>query len=348
MLKLGKLAAAALALCFVPSSAAKAADVYEYNFQSTYAGPHVLNLHLYQPWIKELEEKSGGRLKIHFFMSGALAKPEEAIPGIMNGNLDMSGISPHYSDSVMPYTQALNLPHVSPDAYHATQLYMKAYNEIPEIKAEFDKVGKVFTIWGSDRAAFFSTKGPIMSPDDLKGKRVLIWSGGQVDQIKAWGGIPVQVGTNDTYMGLQRGMGDVFFGPLPVGVAYKVMEVTKDITVIPAYASVIGNAMNHEAYAEMPADLQKIFDESTGEQFSLDSGRLLFEYTNKDMDTMRAAGCTIHTLTPEQYQAFKDADREVLMDFWLKNLKRLGVKDPQVLIDKVYAMSAEIPATPMP
>ncbi len=325
------------------SGAAKAADVHEFNFQSSYAGPHVLNLHLYQPWIEELKKRSDGRLVLHFFMSGAITKPEEAATAVMNGSVDISGISPTYSDTLFPNTLSFMVPHITRDSVQAAHLYWKAYTTLPEVKAEFDKIGKTLAIWGSDRSGLFSNKGPIASPADLKGKRVLIWSGGQVDQVKSWGGIPVQVSPNDTYMGMQRGMGDVFYGPLPIGVAYKLMEVTKDVTVIPASTIFVGISMNWDAWKSLPPDLQKLMEETTGEQFSYRSGDLLYEYTNKDIETMKAAGCKFLYLTDAQYKAFTDADREVMMAYWNKELKRLGIADPAAAIKRAYDMAAAIP-----
>lgn len=340
----GLLVSLTLTAALLVPVAASADDAYEYNFQSMYAGPHVLNTQMFQPDLEQLEKDTGGRLKVHFFMSGAITKPEEAVPGVMNGNLDMAGVVSHYQDTLFPNTHVFEVPHVTRDSVQASALYWKAYNTIPEVKAEWDKVGKVLTVWGSDRSGLFSARGPMLSPADLKGKRVLIWNGGQVDQVKAWGGIPVQVSPNDTYMALQRGMGDVFFGPLPTGVAYKLMEVAKDITVIPATTLFLVNVVNWDVWNEIPADLQQqLYDKLGGEQASLKSGQFLYDYTNKDIDTMKAAGCTIHYLSEPQYQAFKDADHDVTMAFWRDDLKRLGIKDPEAAIQKVYDMAATIP-----
>jgi TRAP-type C4-dicarboxylate transport system substrate-binding protein len=245
---------------------------------------------------------------------------------------------------MLPNAFAFMVPHITRDAVHAHRLYWKAYTTIPEIKAELDKNMKVLAVWGSDRSALYSVKNPILTPKDLVGKRVLIWNPGQADQIKAWGGSPVQVAPNETYLSLQRGMGDALFAPLPVGVAYKLMEVSKHITIIPATTLFLSFGMNWDAWKELPADLQKIITDTTGEAFSKRSGELLYEHTNKDIETMKAAGVTIHTLTEAQYQAFKDADKTVTMEYWNKELTRVGVANPAAAIARAYKMSAETPA----
>lgn len=332
----------AVMLAPIPSMAS---DVFECNFQSSYAGPHVLNVELFQPAVANIHKKSDGKLNLNFFMSNAIVKASESIPAVINGSLDMAGVVSYFQDTMFPNTHILEVPYVTRDSVQASALYWKAFNEIPEIKAEWDKVGKVLTIWGSDRSGIFSTKGPIRSPADLKGKRVLIWNGGQVDQIKAWGGIPVQVTAGDTYLGLQRGMGDIFFGPLPTGVAYKLTEVAKDVTVIPATNMLLATIVNWDVWNEMKPEFQQlVMDEMGGEKASIRSGRLLFDATNKDIETMRGIGCAIHILNDAQIQAFRDADRDVINAFWNADLKRLGIADPAAAIKRVFDMAETVPA----
>lgn len=339
-------AALFVALGLLTPALGSAAEPLELNFQSQYSGPHVLNVNVYQPGCENMEKLTNGELKLHYFMNGALVRAEEVAGALINGNLDMGGTGIHYQDQYFPHTLALQLPHISKDSRHASAIYWKAYNEIPEVKAEIDKVGKLLTIFGSDRSAIFSAKGPIMSPADMKGKRVLIWNGGQVDQVKSWGGIPVQVNPNDTYMGLQRGMGDAFLGPLPVGVAYKVMEVAKDVTVFPATTVAILDMVNWEVWNEMtPASQKAMMDTFGGEAGSIRAGQGLYDGTNRDIETMKKGGCTIHTLTDEQYATFEKADAEVMQAFWIKDLTRLGVKDPEAWIKQIRALSDELAVT---
>lgn len=323
---------------------ALASDVFECNFQSSYAGPHVLNVQLFQPAVANILKRSDGKLNVNFFMSNSIVKASEGIPAVMNGNVDMAGVVSYFQDTMFPNTHVLEVPYVTRDSVQASALYWKAYNEIPEIKAEWDKAGKLLSIWGSDRSGIFSTKGPIKSPADLKGKRVLIWNGSQVDQVKAWGGVPVQVAAGDTYLGLQRGMGDVFFGPLPTGVAYKLTEVAKDVTVIPATTMLLATIVNWDVWNDMKPEFQQlIMDELGGEKASIRSGRLLYDATNKDIETMRGMGCTIHPLTPAEIQTFRDADSEVINAFWHSDLQRLGIADPEAAIKRIFDMAATVP-----
>ncbi len=329
---------------FACTSAALAADPVEFNFMSIYTGPHIFNVETAQPWVEEMKTKSGGTVTPHFFMSGALAKPEEVVTALMNGTLDMAGASVAFDPDLFPLSLHIALPYSYDDAIHSTAIINYLYENNAEIKAEFDNVGKVLALWQSDRSALFSAKGKISSPADLKGKRVLFWNGSQVDQIKAWGGIPVQVSPNDTYVALQRGMGEVFLGPLPVGVAYKLMEVAKEITVLPAFVTSIIVWMNKDLWNSMSPDQQKLIEESVN-TWGKKTGEDLVRGSNKDMETMKAAGCKIYILTAEEYKPFRDADAPVILGFVEKEFKRMGVqKDPKEWVDYIYSVSDQLRA----
>ena len=323
-----------------PGVAAASDKVYEFSYQSLFPGaPHVLNRVLYKEWIEEVKKRSNNRLIINFFLSGAIVSRGEATPALINGVLDIAGVSAADNDTLFPNSLPFTIPHIARDVIHGQRNNWKAYTTIPEIKAEWDDRMKVLAVWASDRGALFSIKGPILTPADLAGKRVLVTSGGHVDQVNAWGGAPVRVTANDVYMSLQRGMGDVFFGNLPMITSLKLMEVAKDVTIFPANTNFQVIGMNWDAWNELPPDLQKILEDTTGEAFSRAAAELLYEHANADLAVAKAAGVTIHNLTDAQYQAFLTLEREPVLNAWIRNLKRLGNPDPEAAIARAFKMS---------
>ncbi|MBO4318408.1 MAG: TRAP transporter substrate-binding protein DctP [Mailhella sp.] len=323
------------------AASAYAADVFEFNFQSSYRGPHAINVDVYKPWIADLEKKSEGSLILHFFNSGDLVKTAKCGEAVMQGTVDIATVGPTYQDTLFPNTLSMTQQYMYKDCVHATKALWQAYKTIPEIKAEWDNIGHVLCLWASDRYGIFSTKGPILQASDLAGKRVLIWSGSQVSQVKAWGGIPVQTTSNDSYMALQRGMGDVLICPLPAGRSYKLTEVAKDVTVFPCSVLLMGSIMNKDCYAELPDNLKALLDETGGgEAVSMHMAEVLYNSTQKDIDTMVSVDkCTIHNLTDEQYGTFKAADKDVIESYWKAELARLGIKDPEAAMARAHELA---------
>lgn len=326
------------------AASALAAAKFEINYQSMYPPTHIFHEPFYKPAMERIKERTNGSLTIHLFPSGAIVKPDDLVPAIKNGNLDMGTAMLSFQSTLFPHAQAFHVPHLTTDSWQASDLFWKMYSEIPEIKAELDAIGKVITVWGADRFAFASRDKAIRTPADLKGKRVLLWTGNMVDMVKAWGGVPVQVGVNDIYMALQRGMGDVFLGPLPAIYPNKLYEVAKNITIMPSTPMVLVTFMNQKLWNSLGTENQTILmEEFGGEKASNISGELLYTGALKEIAAMEKLNCTFFSLTAEEYAMFKQADHDILQAYWNKELTRLGIQDPQMWMDKAYNMAKEIP-----
>ncbi len=314
----------------------------DFNYQSLYTPAHTFIINIGKPWEKELPEKSNGVLKPYVFTSSSLVAQNEAVSAIMDGSLDMGSISPVFSLDVLPLTAFINIPFGSDDAIHSTEMLYEIYATNPEIKKELDTPGHLLNMWGADKFGFFSKTGPITSVEDIKGKRVLIWNGQLVEQIKAWGGVPVQVAPNDTYIALERGMGDILFAPLPSGVANKFMEVAKDITPVPASSFIIFTWASNDFWNYL-SDEEKAIITKTTEPWGRKTAQLLVESTAKDIETMKANGCTFYELSPEEMNKFKELAIPPFVEYLRREFDRLGIdKDPQEWVDYVYSVSEKV------
>lgn len=107
------------------------------------------------------------------------------------------------------------------------------------------------------------------------------------------------------------------------------MNAAKDVTILPASSMLMFNAVSWNVWNELPPDLQQLLVDSTGHEASVRSGRLLYDATNKDLETMRRAGISIHELTPVQEGAFRQAERQMTVDNWRAALKSGGLGRPR-------------------
>ncbi len=321
--------------------AAPALAATEYSVQSTGAAGHPISKFWWEPWCGEITQKSGGRVVFNFYGAGALVKAEAVPTALRNGVVDIAGIMAQNSFAMLPYSQALALPFLAQDAAQACVLYSKMYETLPEMRAEIDKNYKLLWVMGSDRFAFISTNGLIKTPGDLKGRRVLVWSAGQIDEVKAWGGIPQQISMHETYMALQRGLGEVAYVAAPSIEAHKLSEVAGYITIIPSHSLPMLIAMNWESWRSLPPDVQRVVEESTGPALSKRVGEFLVSLTDADLDKIRNNGGQVHVLSMAEQQNFKQAAAEANRKYWLEALSRNGVENPAAYIKKVERLAAE-------
>ena len=328
-----------LAMVFCFAAPLKAAE--EYTVQSFWSSSHKLNKVLFENWLNEINEKFKGEVVFHFYPLNSLVKMD-AMPGaVKSGSLDIAGLQLQTAIAMMPHSQAIALPFLVQDAKESCALYPKMFATFPEMKDEVDKNFKFLAAFGSDRSALAAKDGLIKSPADLKGKRVLVWAPYQSDEVTSWGGIPVQVVPAETYMGIQRGLGDVAYIPFPAVEVNKISEVAHYITLIPSRSMPLVMVMNKDSWDSLPKGLQKYIDETSGTKMSDMIGDALLKLTDEDIAKQRAKGCQVHILTIEEQKPFKELAAEVNNKYWVSMLSRHGVKDPQGWIDKVEKLAAE-------
>ncbi len=325
-------------LCFCASPALAAE---EYSVQSFWGSAHHLNKVFWEAWCKDMTDKSGGKAVFHYYSLNTLVKSDGVATAIKAGNLDAGGIQMQTAVSMMPHSQVLGLPFLVQNAREACVLYAKMFETFPEMRDEVNKNFKLLAAFGSDRYAFASNNVLIKTPADLKGKRVLVWAAYQMDEVKSWGGQPVQIASSETYMGLQRGLGEVAYVPAPAVESNKLSEVAKNITLIPSRTLPMILAINHDSWKTLPKEVQKQVEETTGPKLSEFIGTELVKLTDGDMEKHKASGCTVYMLSLEEQKVFKDAAAEANNAYWADMLSRNGVKDPKAWIAKVEKLAAE-------
>lgn len=313
----------------------------EFNFQSAWTIAHHLNKSHLEPWCEAITKASNGKIIVHFNGNNALVKTDAAPTALKNGVLDFAGLQMQVAVSSMPLSQLIALPFLVQNAEEAGILYRKMYAAFPEMREELAKNFKVLTLYGSDRYAFGALHGLIKSPADLKGKRVIVWAAYQMDEVKAWGGLPVLTASSETYMGLQRGLAEVAYVPVPAFESNKISEVAKYVTVIPSRSLPIIIAANHDVWNSLPKDLQDFIAKS-GAELGEALGPALVELSERDLAKhVKENGTIVHHLTLEEQQVFKDAAAEANQAYWVDMLKRNGVKNPEEWIAKVEKLAAE-------
>ncbi len=327
---------------FCSANVASAAD-FEMSFQSVYPPVQTANIEVLIPWAESFAKNSNGKYVMNFFPAAAIIDPLEALHGVKSGMLDIGGGAPGSFPKEGAHTLLIRLPFAAKNALHGTHLAKKLWEEMPEFKQEFEASGETLAVWTSAPYGLFSVNAPITKPEDLKGKRVLVFTPTDVEDVKAYGGIPVFISISDAYVGLQRGMGEVLYTAVPYAKGLRIMEVAKYATVMPAVTNVMGIVMNRDAYNDAPEELQKMIKETTGDAMGEKIARTL-DQDVKDAETaFEAAGCKVIRLTDEQLEAFVQAIQPMIESYWIDYYTSIGMKDSAAKVKRVQELSEIIP-----
>jgi TRAP-type C4-dicarboxylate transport system substrate-binding protein len=145
-------------------------------------------------WCKEVEKRTGGRVKIDYFPGNTLTPPMQTYDSTVQGIADIGQALLAYAPGRLPLSEVLSLPLGATSGYQATKMANEYYKKFRP--KEFDDV-KVMYLHCCD-PGFFCTTKVISSIDDIKGRRFKT-NAENVGAVKALGGAPVTMPITETY-----------------------------------------------------------------------------------------------------------------------------------------------------
>ena len=256
----------ALVFCMVAmlggfSPTAHAADVIRLKV-ANYFPPPANQSKMMDDFCKELEERTGGRVKVDFYAGGSLLKSTAMFEGVMNGIADIGYSHVYYTAGRMPVTETSGLPLGYPSAWVGSHALNDFYEKFKP--KEFDKV-RVLWLNTSTPSAIASKK-PIRKLEDLQGLTIRA-PGLSGDIMKALGGTPAPTPMMEVYDAISKGVIDGEASNFETLVAFKFAEVVKYSTSIwqITYPFPFYCVMNKNSYQKLPEDIKTIFDTLVGE-----------------------------------------------------------------------------------
>jgi TRAP-type C4-dicarboxylate transport system substrate-binding protein len=278
-----------------------------------------------EQFVKELEERTGGRIKTRYFGGGSLLKPPGMIKGIEAGVTDMGFAHVEYTPGRFPVTEACDLPLGYPDGFVSNEVVNDFYQQFKP--KEWDSV-KVLWMHASPPNVIISTK-PVKNLDDLKG--MTIRAPGRVgDTVKALGASPAPMPIMEVYDALAKGVVQGVDIPYETLKTFRFAEVAKYVTA----SWQVGNvytfyvAMNKRSYAKIPPDLKVIFDELCGEY----KERFALMWNSVDFDGedfAKEKGVDFIQLTPDQVARWKEKTEPVIGNY-VKDMVSKGYPEAEV------------------
>jgi len=340
MMRFKSLLVVAAIICFmltlIPFHAAFAQKVIKLKTANFFPGPSKQSKIL-DEFGKELEARSGGRIKVQYFPGRSLLNQSAMYKGIETGIADIGYTHVYYTPGRMPVTEAAGLPLGVPSAYvgaHMTYDFINKYQP-----KEWSKV-KLLAVHGNAPSMLISKK-PVRKLEDMKGLTIRA-PGVPGVIIKALGGTASPTPMMDVYDSLAKGVNDGVWAPWEVLKTFRFGEVTKYVTVcwqigaaFPFYL-----AMNKNSYNKLPRDLQTLVDIMSGEyqeRYALMWGEI--EFTGKAFG--KTKGMEYIELSEQEGARWQKAVEPAITTY-IKGMVKKGFKESEVRewIEYMYARIA--------
>ena len=259
------------------------------------------------PWAEQVMKASGGRIAIEIVPSMGLGgKPPQLADQVADGFVEMIWTLPSYTPGRFPKTETFELPGVNANPITTNVALMEFYDK--HLQDEYKDMHVLLLHVHAGQA--FHSIDPIRTLADLKGMKIRTPGNTGTMWLEEVGAIPVQMPIPEIPQMLSRHVVDAVMIPFEVAPAYKVAELTKYTTTLKndgrIHTAVFLLAMSNDAYAALPADLQKVIDnhsrkkvtkfagevwtgsEIPGMQIAKDRGNEAIELPDSDMATLGA------------------------------------------------------------
>ena len=278
-------------------------------------------------WVKEVEKRTNGQVKINTFPGGTLLPAKNIFDGVIAGTADIGNFAMSYQPGAFPVSEAVDLPLGFPNARVAS---LVLYDLIDKYKPkEFEKV-KILTLFTCPPADFMTSK-PVRTLADFKGMELRV-SGTGVDVVKNLGGIPIAMPQSETPEALQKGI---------VKGVVSSLEVLKDMnyaaycpfaTDTSLFVVSFAVVMNKEKWNALPNDVKKAMDDLRVEQAEWTG-----KYVDGHVDNALAWAKQTHKHQVIQLPAADKAEIRKLMkpiiDGYVKKVSAQGLPGVEIVAD---------------
>jgi len=296
------------------------------------------------PWLKQIEEATGGKVKIQPFYGETLAKGKDMWNATKAGITDIGWAFHGYWPGMTPVTDVISLPAMSfQTAEKGSEVLWKLYEKFPEIQNEFKDV-KVLLFYTSAPYTLITAKKPVTTLEDLKGMKIRMTGGPPTEMVTALGGVPMLIPMPDSYLSLQKGVIDGMGAPWEAIHVWRFYEVVEYYTEVPFPAVYFSIIMNKGKWESLPADVQEAIMKVGGEAGSKFWGKNFFDNMKaegvKKIEEM-GQGANVFELSQEERQRWIEVGGQPIWDSWVANMEKNGVANARQILDTTIELGRE-------
>jgi tripartite ATP-independent transporter DctP family solute receptor len=269
---------------------------------------------LLKKYKKDVEQESGGKIKVKLFLGGTLGDENETVLKCKRGQIEAVGASTGAIASQVPEVNVVEIPYLFRSADEADYIIDNVLTA--ELEKVFPKYGLVLGFWSENGFRHFGTKDKfVKKPADLKGKIMRSQeSPVHLAMYRAWGASPNAIPTTEVLTALQNGTVDGFDQSTLYTVAASWYKSAKYFTVSAHIYQPAAIVFNQDWFNALPADLQKVVVEQ-GRKLQSPGRKGVRDMESELLEILKEEGIQVYTLTAAEREVFETAAASVRTDF---------------------------------
>ncbi|SEB14996.1 TRAP transporter substrate-binding protein [Marinobacterium iners] len=308
------------------SSHSYSADA-EYTFKLHHMLPPMAMPHaeFLEPWAEKIEQESGGRIDIEIYPAMQLGgKPPQLFDQARKGIVDMTWTVGGYTPGRFPKAKVFELPFM-PASAKATSMALQAYAE-SEMSDELADV-HLLAMHTHAPGSLHSREKSIQTSADLERTNFRSPNKVMADAFSPYGTNSIFMPVTQMPSAVSKGVLDIAVLPYEVVASMKIHQLVKHHTEIPGerglYTQFFVFAMNKDAYASLPPDLQEVIDNNSGIELAGHIGSLFDKHERLAKQQAVEQGNSFHVLSEQERDHWVNTMTPV-HDVWIKDMTERG------------------------
>jgi TRAP-type C4-dicarboxylate transport system substrate-binding protein len=295
-------------------------------------------VHALQPWVKQVEAATNGRVKINIYPSQTLSKGKDNWNAVKNGIADIGWCFHGYWPGMTSLADVISLPALPfTSAEKGSEVLWKLYKKFPSIQRQFQD-NHILLLYTSNPYILITTKKQVKTLEDLKGLKIRMTGGPPTEQMKALGGVPMMIPMPGNYIALQKGVTDGMGAPWEAILGFRLYEVVKYYTEVPFPAVYFSIAFNKNKWNSLPKDIQDAIMSVSGLKGSKFWGRNFFDTAKDGVFQKTGVEINFYSLTPEERAKWLKIGGKPIWNQWVKSMKNKGHPEAQEILDAALMM----------
>jgi len=301
------------------------------------------NTKVMEPWCKEIEKASAGRMKCQIYPAMQLGgTPPQLVEQAIDGIADIVWTLPGYTAGRFPSVEAFELPFMTNKAEAASRALWRYYEKYG--RDDFKDL-KPLAFNVHDEGYIHDNKRPIKRLADFRGLKMRAPTRMTNKFLAYLGATPVAMPLPAVPEAVSKGVVDGYVLPWEIVPTLKLHEMTKYHTETDAnspalYTAVFMIAMNKASYAKLPDDMKKIIDAHSGLDLSASIGRAWDESAvTGRQQAVDQGSAQFDVVTGSELAAWRKIG-DKLSAKWVEDMNDKGF-DGHAMLDSAKALIAE-------
>jgi TRAP-type transport system periplasmic protein len=296
---------------------------------------HEYHAQVLEPWARQVEQSSGGRIHITIHPGGALGPPPAQYKNVVAGAMDIGFGVQSYTPGRFPLTEGLELPFRWSSAEAGTAAFQSLYQSVPALRAEYADV-KVLSLFTNGPAQLLTTRKQVKTLEDMRGLKVRSPGPSHNKTIESLGGAPLTMTVSEMYDALERGVAGGTISAPSVFTGFNLVDVVRYSTVARFTVACFFVAMNAEKWQSLSAEDQRVLDATAGETLAMQAARVADATDRSATAVAQARGVEFFELPEAELSRWMAAAQGV-SDQWASELEARGLPGKQFLDEMARA-----------